>query len=61
MSFQNTYSSLPPLFFAKQNPETSRNPKTILYNSELADELGISEIISPENAHAYLSGIMIPD
>ena len=61
MPFQNTYSTLPSLFFAEQKPETSRNPKTILYNSELADELGISKIISPENAQEYLSGNMIPE
>ena len=61
MSFQNTYSSLPPLFFAEQNPENSRDQKTILYNAYLADTLGISKIISPENAQEYLSGNMILD
>ena len=49
------------MFYIFQNPEKSKHPETIIYNTELADELGISEIISPENAQKYLSGNKIVD
>lgn len=51
----NTYQSLPSIFFAAQNPEPSGSPECVLYNSELAKTLWITEVISPKNAHDVLS------
>ena len=59
--FKYTYQSLPFIFFAPQNPEHSKAPECVLYNSELAEELGIKESISPENAHNLLSGNILPE
>jgi len=56
MSFQNSYQSLPSIFFAPQNPEQSDNPECVLYNTDLAKELKITELLSPENVHNLLSG-----
>jgi uncharacterized protein YdiU (UPF0061 family) len=61
MPLQNSYQSLPSIFFSAQNPEPSENPECVLYNSELAKTLWITDIISPENAHNQLSGNTLPD
>jgi len=61
MSFQNSYQSLPSIFFAPQNPEQSDNPECVLYNTDLAKELKITELLSPENVHNLLSGNILPD
>jgi len=61
MSFLNTYSTLPEIFFTSQKPEISPDPKCVLFNAELAKELGIDDIFTPKNAHEYLSGNTIPD
>lgn len=58
--FKNTYQTLPQIFFTPQNPEYSDNPECLLYNSELVKELGIQELISPENAHHILWGNILP-
>ncbi len=57
----NTYHSLPPIFFALQNPEYSENPECVLYNSELAKELWIENLIPADNAHNLLSGNILPE
>jgi uncharacterized protein YdiU (UPF0061 family) len=61
MSFQNSYQSLPSIFFAAQNPEHSDNPECVLYNTELANELGIEKLFPAENAHNLLSGNILPE
>ncbi|NDK09294.1 YdiU family protein [Candidatus Gracilibacteria bacterium] len=59
--FKHSYQSLPAIFFAAQNPEQSDNPKCVLYNMELAKELGIQELLPAENAHKLLSGNIVPE
>lgn len=61
MPLQNSYQSLPPLFFAPQNPEHSDNPECVLYNADLAKELEITELVPIENAHNLLSGNILPE
>lgn len=61
MPLQNSYQSLPPIFFAAQNPEYSDNPDCVLYNLELAKELKIEKLLPAENAHNLLSGNILPD
>jgi len=61
MPLQNSYQSLPTIFFAPQNPEYSDNPECILYNPDLAKKLEISKILSPKNAHNLLSGNTLPE
>jgi len=59
--FQNTYQSLPPLFFTAQNPEPSENPECVLYNTNLAKELEIQELLPAENVHNLLGGNVLPE
>ena len=40
-NFHNTFSKLPKLFFTKQNPVPVRSPKLVIFNTSLADSLGI--------------------
>lgn len=40
-NFDNTYESLPEIYFTKVNPQTGSNPKIIYVNKELADFLGL--------------------
>jgi uncharacterized protein YdiU (UPF0061 family) len=61
MPLQNSYQSLPPLFFTAQNPEHSDNPDCVLYNVKFAKELGIEELFPIENAHNLLSGNILPE
>lgn len=61
MPLQNSYQSLPSIFFAAQNPEHSENPECVLYNADLAKELEITELLPTENAHNLLSGNVLPE
>lgn len=42
-NLENSYSTLPSIFFSEQNPKGSKNPKLIKFNSSLAKELGLNE------------------
>lgn len=44
-NLENTYTSLPDIFFTKQKPSGSKNPKLVKFNYALAEELGLN----PEN------------
>jgi len=55
---KNTYATqLPKNLYSVQAPEPVSNPKMVLYNKGLANELGITEYLKEEQkALAYLSG-----
>ncbi len=59
-NFQNTYTSLPKIFFKETNPFIFKNPEIILLNEELADqiELNFSDMSSLEKS-MLLSGSKI--
>ncbi|MDU7549523.1 MAG: protein adenylyltransferase SelO [Clostridium perfringens] len=42
-NLENTYLTLPNIFFSEQNPKGSKNPKLIKFNTSLAEELGLNE------------------
>ena len=42
-NLENTYLTLPNIFFSEQNPSGSKNPKLIKFNTSLAEELGLNE------------------
>ena len=44
-NLENTYLTLPNIFFSEQNPKGSKNPKLIKFNTSLAEELGLNEEI----------------
>lgn len=54
--FENTYSSLPEIFFQRINPEIPKNPKLIKFNQELAVELKLKIPQNQTELLAILSG-----
>ena len=40
-NFQNTYTNLPSIYYSKVKPHNFDNPKLILFNEELANELNL--------------------
>lgn len=55
MHLETTYATLPEAFYAPATPATPRDEKLVIWNEELAHDLGIK----PESAD-YLSGKKIP-
>lgn len=54
---KNTYASqLPDSLYSLQKPEPINDPKLVLYNTSLANELGIAESFRGEEALGFLSG-----
>ena len=43
VKLENTYISLPEIFYSKQNPSVVPSPEMIIFNDRLADELGINK------------------
>src|SRR3984957_1736493 len=59
--FDNTYSRLPDVFFAKALPATVRAPRVSILNHRLADELGLDlEAMSPVATAALFAGQDLP-
>ena len=57
ISFDNTYIKRGGDFYVKTKPSQVPEPKLILFNHELADELGLSHsILNTDEAVAYFSG-----
>jgi len=59
--FQNTYSSLPPRFYARVAPAPVRDPRLVVFNSRLAEELGFDPIAIEREGAAWFSGNRTPD
>ena len=59
---ENSYSSLPKVFYKKQTPIPVSAPKIALYNHRLGDSLGLNndELMS-EKGIAYLAGNEVPE
>jgi uncharacterized protein YdiU (UPF0061 family) len=59
--FDNSYCQLPSFFFARQSPVPVRDPKLVLFNHSLSEELGLSFSQTSEQLVALeLSGNQIP-
>lgn len=43
LKLENTYVNLPDIFYSKQNPSTVPSPEMVIFNDELADNLGIDK------------------
>ncbi|MDD5935632.1 MAG: protein adenylyltransferase SelO family protein, partial [Clostridiales bacterium] len=55
--FENTYAMLPDLLYSKQMPEHVPNPRVVLLNKELINELGMSfEFWNGEEGKQILAG-----
>jgi uncharacterized protein YdiU (UPF0061 family) len=55
-NFDNTYLALPDAFYSKVAPVPVREPKIVLWNEKLADELGLPKLSDPN----IFSGNKIP-
>ncbi|MEM1340311.1 MAG: YdiU family protein [Bacteroidota bacterium] len=59
---ENTYASLPAVFFSPQQPVPVAKPEMVCFNERLANDLGLGFLNhEKENSVGYLSGNKIPD
>ena len=59
--FENTYSRLPGIFFAPARPATSKSPRLVILNRQLANQLNLNiDAISTEAAAILFSGQDLP-
>ncbi len=59
MPYLSRYTTLPDHFYSEVVPSPLHNPFLISWNSELAEEMGIAEVLSPQRAVDYF-GAMEP-
>ena len=61
VNFDNSYSSLPEIFYQRINPVPVKSPELIIFNKNLGRNLGM-DIEQPEECYAQIfSGNIIPD
>ena len=59
MKLSNSYIGLPEEFYQVVNPTPVKNPKTLIYNEDLADSLGIK--LKDEEVLNFFSGNELPE
>ncbi|WP_100332599.1 protein adenylyltransferase SelO [Bacillus xiapuensis] len=61
-NFDNSYASLPGVFYSRTNPAPVRSPKLVLINDSLASSLGLhAEALQGEEGAGVLAGNIIPE
>ena len=55
-NFQNTYTNLPSIYYSKVKPHNFDNPKLILFNEELANELNLKVNYNEKEICDFLLG-----
>jgi uncharacterized protein YdiU (UPF0061 family) len=61
LGFRHTYSALPSRFFARVNATPVPDPRLIVFNTRLAEDLGLDpKILEPEAAGIF-SGNRLPE
>ena len=58
--FQNTYATLPARFYARVHPTTVADPRLVIFNRSLAEELGLDPGQIEQEAAAVFSGNRLP-
>jgi uncharacterized protein YdiU (UPF0061 family) len=61
LGFEHSYSALAPRFYASVDPTTVPNPRLVVFNRHLAEELGLEPDVIEREAAAMLSGNQLPD
>ena len=56
-NLQHTYTNLPPIFYKNQSPEAAPSPKMVIFNQDLARDLGINPYTPCEK---IFSGLVLP-
>lgn len=54
--FDNSYIKLPSILYQKRMPESVKHPTTLLFNAELATELGLDAKVLEKESAQFLSG-----
>ncbi|RHW41442.1 YdiU family protein [Neobacillus notoginsengisoli] len=61
-NFDNSYTQLPDVFYTLQKPKPVRAPKMAVFNTSLAERLGLDpDALQSENGVEQLAGNQIPD
>jgi len=55
-NFNNTYTKLPKIFYAKQKPVFVAKPKLVIFNDELATSLGVPYELDVFSGNAIADG-----
>ena len=53
LKFDSSYTTLPKVFFKAVLPTPVKKPNLILWNEDLANELGITELSDSEKAEVF--------
>jgi uncharacterized protein YdiU (UPF0061 family) len=61
LGLQNTYAALPSRFYARVAPMPVREPRLVVFNSRLAEELGFDPGVVEHEAARWFSGNQTPD
>lgn len=61
LGFQQSYSALPGRFYASAIPTVAANPQLVVFNKQLAADLGLDPDVVEHEADAMLSGNHLPD
>src|SRR3954467_12088094 len=61
LGLQNTYSALPSRIYARLAPVPVKDPRLVVFNSRLAEELGFDPAVLERDGAAWFSGNQLPD
>jgi uncharacterized protein YdiU (UPF0061 family) len=61
LGLQNTYSALPARFYARVAPAPVQDPRLVVFNSRLAEELGFDPAVLEREGATLFSGNQTPD
>jgi uncharacterized protein YdiU (UPF0061 family) len=61
LGLQHTYSALPSRFYARVAPAPAKDPRLVVFNSRLADELGFDPTVLEREGATWFSGSQSPD
>jgi len=61
LDFRHTYSALPSRFYVRVNPTPVPDPRLIVFNTRLAEDLGLDPKIFEPEAAAIFSGNRLPE
>src|SRR6476619_7901475 len=61
LGLQNTYSTLPSRFYARLGPAPVKDPRLVVFNPRLAEELGFDPAVLEHEGATWFSGNQTPD
>ena len=61
LGLENTYSALPSRFYARVAPAPVRDPRLVILNSRLAEELDLDPVVLEREGAAWFSGNQTPE